>query len=67
MNIITSYGKAGKPQIPALRNVIEMFNRDTKRGEFPPDLNLIRVGAVEDAIRSIETATTQPELRSVKR
>ena len=26
-----------------------------------------RVGAVEDAIRSIETATTHPELRSIKR
>jgi HEAT repeat protein len=67
MNIITSYGTAAKPQIPALREVIAVFNRDTERGEFPPSLNLDRVGAVEDAIRSIETATTQPELRSIKR
>ena len=66
MKIISSYGKAGKPQIPALRKVFESFNRETERGEFPPDLNRDRVGAVEDAIRSIETATTQPELRSVK-
>ena len=67
MNIITSYGKAGKPQIPALRKVIESFNSEAERGEFPPALNLIRVGAVEEAIRAIETATTQPEMRSVKR
>jgi HEAT repeat protein len=67
MQIITSYGAAGKPQIPALREVIASFNRDTERREFPPSLNLVRVGAVEDAIRSIETATTQPKLRSIKR
>jgi hypothetical protein len=34
---------------------------------FPGDLNNLRVGAVEDAIRSIETATTQPEMRSIRR
>jgi HEAT repeat protein len=67
MKIITSYGKAAKPQIPALREVIVVFNRDTERGDFPPSLNRDRVGAVEEAIRSIETATTQPELRSVRR
>jgi hypothetical protein len=66
MKIIASYGKAGKPVIPALRKVIENFNRDTERGDFPPSLNLVRVGAIEDTIRAIETATTQPELRSIK-
>lgn len=67
MKIIASYGAAAKPQIPALRKVIESFNRDTERREFPGSLNLVRVGAVEDTIRSIEAATTQPELRSIKR
>jgi HEAT repeat protein len=67
MKIIASYGKAAKPVIPALRKVIESFNRDTERREFPPSLNLVRVGAIEDTIRVIETATTQPELRSIKR
>lgn len=67
MKIISSYGKAAQPQIPALREVIVVFNRDTERGDFPPSLNRDRVGAVEEAIRSIETATTQPELRSVRR
>ena len=60
-------GKAAKPVIPALRKVIENFNRDTERGDFPPSLNLVRVGAIEETIRAIETATTQPELRSIKR
>jgi HEAT repeat protein len=67
MKIIASYGAAAKPQIPALRKVIASFNRDTERREFPPSLNLVRVGAIEDTIRAIETATTQPELRSIKR
>ena len=67
MKIIAGYGAAAKPQIPALKEVIVMFNRDTQRGDFPPSLNRDRVGAVEDAIRSIETATAQPELRSVRR
>jgi HEAT repeat protein len=67
MKIISSYGKAGKPQIPALRKVIENFNRDTERGDFPGSLNLVRVGAIEDTIRAIESTTTQPELRSIKR
>ena len=67
MKIIASYGAAAKPQIPALRKVIESFNRDTERRDFPPSLNLVRVGAIEDTIKAIETATTQPELRSIKR
>lgn len=67
MKIIASYGAAAKTQIPALRKVIASFNRDTERNEFPPSLNLVRVGAIEDTIRAIETAATQPELRTIKR
>jgi hypothetical protein len=67
MKIITAYGTAAKPQIPALREIIVMFDQDTAAGAFPPSLNKDRVGDVEDAIRSIESATTQPELRSIKR
>ena len=67
MKIIASYGSAGKSQIPALRKVIANFNADTERGDFPGSLNLVRVGAIEETIRAIETATTQPKLRSIKR
>jgi len=67
MKIIAGYGAAAKPQIPALKELIVMFNRDTERNEFPASLNKDRVGAVEEAIRSIEAATTQPGLRSIRR
>ena len=66
MEIITGYGAAAKPQIPALKDLIVSLNREAERGEFPSSLNKDRVLAVEDAIRLIEAATTQPELRSVK-
>ena len=57
---------AAKQQIPAMKEIIVMFDQDTAAGMFPPDLNKIRVGAVEDAIKAIEAATTHPELRSIK-
>ncbi len=67
MKIVTSYGAAAKSQIPAMKEVIVMFDQEAASGMFPGSLNKDRVGAVEEAIRSIETATTQPELRSTKR
>jgi len=66
MKIITGYGAAARPQIPAMKDLIVSLNRDAERGEFPSSLNKDRVHAVEDAIRLIEAATTQPELRSIK-
>jgi hypothetical protein len=65
MTLITSYGAAAKPQIAELKDLIASLNRETDRGEFPSSLNEDRVGAVENAIRLIETATTQPPLRSI--
>ncbi len=66
MKEIVGYGAAAKPVIPALRELIAMFNEQVKQREFPGgELNQRRVGAVEDAIRAIETATTQPELKSI--
>jgi HEAT repeat protein len=66
MKMITGYGSAAKPQIPALKELIASFNADVERREFPGgDLNNMRVGAVEDAIKSIEAAQDHPPLRSV--
>ncbi len=66
MKEIVGYGAAAKPVVPALRELIAMFNEQVKQREFPGgELNQRRVGAVEDAIRAIETATTQPELKSI--
>jgi hypothetical protein len=66
MKMITGYGSAAKPQIPALKELIASFNADVERREFPGgDLNNMRVGAVESAIKSIEAAQDHPPLRSV--
>ena len=68
MKMITGYGSAAKPQIPALKELIASFNAEVERHEFPGGaLNDQRVGAVEEAIKAIESATTQPKLRAVRR
>jgi hypothetical protein len=66
MKLITGYGSAAKPQIPALKELIASLNADVEDKAFPGDLNKLRVGAVEDAIKAIEAATTHPKLRSIK-
>jgi len=68
MKEIASYGSAARASLPAPRELITDFNAQCERGEFPPgELNDRRTGAVAAAIKSIETATTQPELRSFGR
>ncbi|MFN0126942.1 MAG: hypothetical protein ACKV19_09705, partial [Verrucomicrobiales bacterium] len=65
MKLITGYGSAAKPQIPALRELIASLNAEVERGEFPGgELNNRRVGAVEEAIKAIEAAKDHPPLRS---
>jgi hypothetical protein len=67
MKEIVKYGTAAKVAIPGLKELIDQFNAEVKRGEFPGgELNNMRVTAVQDAIKSIEAATTHPELRSIK-
>jgi HEAT repeat protein len=66
MKEIVGYGSAAKSAIPGLKELIVELNAQCKRGEFPGgELNNRRVGAVEDAMKAIEAATTQPELRSI--
>jgi hypothetical protein len=68
MKEIVKYGSAAKGAIPGLKELRDELNAQVKRGEFPGgELNQRRVGAVEDAIKSIESATTHPELRSIKK
>ncbi len=66
MKVLVGYGKAAQPAIPQLRELIVELNEQVKRKEFPGDLNKVRVADVENAIATIEAATTQPELRSLK-
>ena len=66
MKVLVSYGTAAREVVPELREVIDMFNLQCKNREFPAgELNDRRVGAVEEAIKAIEAATEQPELRSI--
>ncbi len=66
MKEIVKYGTAARGAIPGLRELIVSFNEQCARGEYPKgELNNRRVGTVEDAIKAIEAATTQPELRSI--
>lgn len=66
MKEIVSYGSAARRAIPALKALIVELNDQTKRGDFPAgELNDRRTGAVADAIKQIEAATTQPELRRI--
>ncbi|KAB2637805.1 MAG: hypothetical protein DVB26_09120 [Verrucomicrobia bacterium] len=65
---LVGYGTAARSAIPALKELITTFNEQCKRDEFPAgELNNQRTAAVEDAIKSITAATTQPELRSIKK
>jgi len=66
MKGIMSYGTAAREAVPGLKELIVALNDQCKRGEFPAgELNNRRVAAVEEAIKAIEAATTQPELRSI--
>jgi hypothetical protein len=63
MKEIVSYGSAARSAIPGLRELIAQFEKEVKTGRFPGgSLNKRRVDAVTEAIKTIESATTQPEL-----
>ena len=66
MKEIVSYGSAARDAIPGLKQVIVALNEQCKRGEYPAgELNNRRIGAIEAAIKAIEAATAQPELRHI--
>ena len=67
MKEIVKYGTAARGAVPGLRELIVALNEQCARGEYPKgELNNRRVGAVEEAIKAIEAATTQPEIRSIQ-
>jgi hypothetical protein len=68
MKEIVRYGSAAREAVPELKELIVALNDSCKKGEFPAgELNNRRVGAVEAAIKAIEAAKDQPELRSITR
>jgi hypothetical protein len=66
MKGIVTYGTAARQAVPGLKELIVALNDQCKRGEFPAgELNNRRVAAVAEAVKAIEAATTQPELRTI--
>ena len=66
MKEIASYGSAAKSAVPQLKELIVSFNEQVQKREFPGgEINDRRVHAVEDAIKTIEAANDQPQLRSI--
>lgn len=66
MEEIVKYGSAAKIVVPELKELIVDFNAQCARGDFPAgELNNRRVSAVKAAIKAIEAAAEQPELRSI--
>jgi hypothetical protein len=66
MKEMMSYGSAAREALPGLKELIAQFNEQCKKGEFPAgELNNRRVSAVEEAIKAIEAAKDQPELRTI--
>ena len=63
---IASYGTAAREAVPGLRELIAVLNAEVAAGNFPKgEHHNRRVNDVEEAIKAIEAATTQPELRSI--
>jgi HEAT repeat protein len=66
MKEIVGYGSAAREALPGLKELIVALNAQCENGEFPAgELNDRRTGAVESAIKAIEAAKDQPELRSI--
>lgn len=67
MQELVKYGTAARSVLPELKGLLVQFDTEVKNKQFPPEPNKMRVASVEEAIRSIESATTQPELRSISK
>lgn len=65
MKDLVSYGKAAKVMVPQLKELILQFNKECKTGGFPEGCNIQRVTSVEEAIKAIEAATTEPKMRTI--
>jgi len=64
---VVKFGKAARSAVPQLKELVVFFNNQVNNNTFPVEPNKQRVASVETAIKSIEAATTQPVLRSLKK
>jgi HEAT repeat protein len=67
MQDLVKFGTAARGALPQLKELVVLFNNEAKNNIFPVGCNQQRVDSVEAAIKSIEAATTQPELRSIRK
>ena len=66
MKEMITYGAAAREAVPGLKELIDQFNEQCRKGNYPAgELNDRRVNAVKDAIKAIEAAKDQPELRTI--
>ncbi|MCY3022284.1 MAG: DUF6288 domain-containing protein [Planctomycetota bacterium] len=61
---LKTYGAAARDVVPALQDLVAVWK--SKR-DFPDNCNKKRIAAVEEAIKAIEEAKDQPQLRSISR
>jgi len=59
---LKTYGAAARDVLPALRDLAALWK---SKHDFPDDCNKKRIAAIEDAIKTIEEARDQPQLRSI--
>ena len=63
---IVTYGTAAREAVPGLRELIAVLNAEVAANNFPKgELHNRRINDVEEAIKAIEAATTQPEIRNI--
>jgi HEAT repeat protein len=62
MAALKSYGTAARQALPELRELATYCKTEK---DFPEDCRKKKTAAVEDAIKAIEAATDQPQLRSI--
>ena len=68
MKLLMTYGATARGEIQGLKELIVQFNDECNNRKFPKgELNNRRISAVENAIKAIEVAVDQPELRSIAR
>ena len=66
MKEMITYGAAARDAVPGLKELIDQFNEQCRKGNYPAgELNDRRVNAVKNAIKAIEDARDQPELRTI--
>ena len=63
MKELTAYGTAARDTIPELKALLETY----RKSSFPKECNDQRIASLVEAIKTLENATTQPEMISFEK